>query len=100
VIAERIGWPHSTAPLRKRLAVIRPEYAGINPVDRVSYQPGQLTQCDLWFPEPRIPVAACQQRVLGDDVGVLPVHDRHDDPVRQAGDIWPGCGRWSAGSAR
>lgn len=34
VIAERIGWPYSMPPLRKRLAQIRPEYVGIGPVDR------------------------------------------------------------------
>lgn len=64
VIAERIGWPHSIAPLRKRLAVIRPEYVGVDPVDRVSYEPGQIAQCDLWFPESKIPVGSGQQRVL------------------------------------
>jgi transposase len=64
VIAQRIGWPYSEGPLKKLLARIRPEYVGVDPVDRVSYQPGQLTQCDLWFPEPRIPVAVGQQRML------------------------------------
>ncbi len=64
VIAERIEWPHSMAPLRKRLAIIRPEYVGIDPVDRVSYEPGQVAQCDLWFPEPKIPVGSGQDRVL------------------------------------
>jgi transposase len=64
VIAQRIGWPHSMAPLRKRLAVIRPEYAGVDPVDRTVYEPGQIAQCDLWFPEPLIPVGSGQQRVL------------------------------------
>jgi transposase len=64
VIAQRIGWPYSISPLKKRLQVIRPEYVGVDPVDRVSYEPGQLTQCDLWFPETRIPVAPCQDRIL------------------------------------
>jgi len=64
VIAERIGWAHSMAPLRKRLAVIRPEYAGVDPVDRTVYEPGQIAQCDLWFPQPQIPVGSGQQRVL------------------------------------
>jgi transposase len=63
-IAQRIGWPYSEGPLKKLLARIRPEYVGIDPVDRVTYEPGQLTQCDLWFPEPRIPVAVGQLRVL------------------------------------
>jgi transposase len=50
VIAQRIEWPHSMGPLKKRLALIRPEYVGVDPVDRVVYRPGEITQCDLWFP--------------------------------------------------
>lgn len=30
----------------------------------MSYQPGRIAQCDLWFPAPAIPVAAGQDRVL------------------------------------
>jgi len=41
VIAERIKWPYSMSPLTKKLAEIRPEYVGIDPVDRVAYEPGQ-----------------------------------------------------------
>ena len=33
VIAERIKWPYSMPPLRRRLAVIRPEYVGVDPFD-------------------------------------------------------------------
>jgi transposase len=51
-IARRIGWPYSMTPLKKRLREIRPEYAGIDPVDRVVYEPGQIAQCDLWFRKP------------------------------------------------
>lgn len=36
VVASRIGWPYSLSPLKKRLAAIRPEYVGIDPVDRVT----------------------------------------------------------------
>jgi transposase len=63
-IAQRIGWPYSISPLKKRLQVIRPEYTGVDPVDRVIYEPGQLTQCDLWFPETPVPVAPGQDRIL------------------------------------
>jgi transposase len=63
-IAERIGWPYSITPLKKRLRAIRPEYVGIDPVDRVVYEPGQIAQCDLWFPETPIPVGRGQERVL------------------------------------
>jgi transposase len=93
VIAERIGWPYSMPPLRKRLAQIRPEYVGIDPVDRVVYAPGQVTQCDLWFPEPRIPVAAGQDRVLPVLVmtlGFSRFMTATMIPSRQAGDILSG----------
>lgn len=64
VIAERIGWPYPMNPLRQRLREIRPEYVGVDPVDRVVYEPGSVTQCDLWFPETKIPVGHGQERML------------------------------------
>jgi len=93
VIARRIGWPYSLSPLKKKLAVLRPEYVGIDPVDRVVYEPGQTTQCDLWFPEPRIPVAAGQERVLPVLVMALGFSRFLTAvmiPSRQAGDILAG----------
>jgi hypothetical protein len=38
VIAERIGWRYSMTTLKDRVRQIRPEYLGVDPVDRVSYQ--------------------------------------------------------------
>ncbi|MEU1600376.1 IS21 family transposase [Streptomyces sp. NPDC005708] len=96
VIAERIGWPYSLPPLRKRLALIRPEYVGIDPVDRVTYQPGEVAQCDLWFPETKVPVGAGQQRVLPVLVmtcGFSRFLSAVMIPSRQAGDILSGM--WS-----
>jgi len=93
VVAQRIDWPYSEGPLKKLLARIRPEYVGIDPVDRVSYQPGQITQCDLWFPETRIPVAAGQDRVLPVLVMALGFSrflSATMIPSRQAGDILAG----------
>jgi transposase len=49
VIAQRIGWAHSLTTLKDRVRAIRPEYVGIDPVDRVVYQPGEIAPCDLWF---------------------------------------------------
>jgi hypothetical protein len=92
-IVQRIGWPYSEGPMKKLLARIRPEYVGIDPVDRVTYEPGQLTQCDLWFPEPRIPVAAGQLRVLPVLVMTLAFSrflTATMIPSRQAGDILSG----------
>lgn len=93
VIAERIGWPYSMPPLTKRLALIRPEYVGIDPVDRVSYEPGEITQCDLWFPATPVTVAAGQQRVLPVLVmtlGFSRFTTATMIPSRQAGDILAG----------
>ena len=93
VIAQRIGWPYSEGPLKKLLARIRPEYVGIDPVDRVTYEPGQLAQCDLWFPETPVPVAAGQARILPVLVIVLGFSrflSATMIPSRQAGDILAG----------
>lgn len=64
VIAERIGWEHSITILKDRIRVIRPEYAGVDPADRIVHEPGQAAQMDLWFPEPRIPVGFGQAAML------------------------------------
>ncbi|MEV4415443.1 IS21 family transposase [Catellatospora sp. NPDC049609] len=94
VIAERIRWPHSMAPLRKRLAVIRPEYVGIDPVDRTVYEPGEIAQCDLWVPDTAIPVAPGQSRtklpVLVMTLGFSRFMTAVMIPSRQAGDILSG----------
>jgi transposase len=64
VIAERIGWEHSITILKDRVRQVRPEYAGVDPADRIVHQPGQAAQMDLWFPEPRIPVGFGQAAML------------------------------------
>jgi len=64
VIAERIGWEYSITILKDRVRQIRPEYAGVDPADRIVHQPGQAAQMDLWFPEPRIPVGFGQAAML------------------------------------
>jgi transposase len=57
VLAERVGWAGSATWFRQNVALIRPDYAPTDPADRIVYHPGDQMQCDLWFPEPRIPVA-------------------------------------------
>ena len=64
VIAERIGWEHSLTILKDRIRQIRPEYAGVDPADRLVHEPGEAAQMDLWFPEPRIPVGHGQAAML------------------------------------
>lgn len=56
VLAERVGWAGSATWFRQNVAMIRPDYAPTDPADRIVYHPGDQVQCDLWFPEPRIPV--------------------------------------------
>jgi transposase len=103
VLAQRIGWPYPEGPLKKLLTRIRPEYKGIDPVDRVTYEPGQVTQCDLWFPEPRIPVGAGQERMLPVLVMTL-AFSRYLSavmiPSRQAGDILAGMWQLISGVGR
>ncbi|MGN2636530.1 IS21 family transposase [Nocardia takedensis] len=103
VIAERIGWRHSSSILRARIHEIRPEYVGVDPVDRVQYRPGQITQCDLWFPDVRVPVGHGQERVL--PVLVMTVaYSRLMAavmlPSRQCGDLLAGMWQLIAGFGR
>lgn len=56
VIAERIGWEHSSSVLRARVAALRPLFRPADPADRTTYEPGQIVQCDLWFPGKVVPV--------------------------------------------
>jgi transposase len=56
VIAERIGWPYSIRTLSGRVAQLRPWYLPADPVGRTSYEPGEVAQCDFWFPDIMVPV--------------------------------------------
>jgi hypothetical protein len=100
VIAERIGWEHSITILKDRVRVLRPEYVGIDPADRIVHEPGVATQCDLWFPEPRIPVGHGQVAMLPVLVMTL-TYSRFFAavmlPSRQAGDLLAGMWQLIAG---
>ncbi|MFF9410901.1 IS21 family transposase [Streptomyces anandii] len=56
VIAERIGWERGMTILKDRIRELRPAYLPVDPVSRTTYRPGELAQCDLWFPDARIPL--------------------------------------------
>lgn len=60
VLAERVGWPGSASWFRKKVALLRVEYAPKDPADRIAYLPGDQAQCDLWFPPARVPLGAGQ----------------------------------------
>jgi transposase len=62
VIAERIGWTRSIRTLSGRVAELRPAYLPPDPVSRTSYEPGEIAQCDLWFPPITLPVGFGQTR--------------------------------------
>jgi transposase len=62
VIAERIGWTRSIRVLSGRVAELRPAYLPPDPASRTSYEPGEIGQCDLWFPPIRLPVGFGQTR--------------------------------------
>jgi len=56
VIAERIGWDRSMTVLKDRVRVLRPVYTPADPASRTTYEPGEVGQCDLWFPPVPIPL--------------------------------------------
>jgi transposase len=60
VIAERIGWTRSLTVLKARVRELRPLYAPPDPSSRTEYRPGELAQCDLWFPPAPVPLGAGQ----------------------------------------
>lgn len=56
VIAERIGWTRSQTVLKDRVRELRPLFRPPDPASRTIYQPGELAQCDLWFPPVDVPL--------------------------------------------
>jgi transposase len=62
VIAERVGWTRSIRVLSGRVAELRPAYLPPDPASRTSYEPGEIAQCDLWFPPITLPVGFGQAR--------------------------------------
>ena len=60
VIAERIGWTRSLTVLKDRVRELRPLFIAPDPASGTTYQPGELAQCDLWFPPADVPLGAGQ----------------------------------------
>lgn len=44
VLAERVGWTGSSSWFRQNVATIRPDYAPVDPADRIVYHPGDQVQ--------------------------------------------------------
>ncbi|WP_345554646.1 IS21 family transposase [Streptomyces lannensis] len=60
VVAERIGWDRGLTVLRERVRKLRSDYLPADPASRTVYEPGELVQCDLWFPPAEIPLGLGQ----------------------------------------
>lgn len=95
VIAERVGWVRSASVFRTRVAALRPLFTAPDPASRTIYSPGELAQCDLWFPPADIPVGHGQSGRLPVLVlvsGYSRVMAARMLPSRQAPDLL--CGHW------
>ncbi|GII82587.1 transposase [Sphaerisporangium siamense] len=56
VIMERVGWTRGRSVIFDRIAQLRPLFQPVDPASRTEYQPGELAQCDLWFPAVQVPL--------------------------------------------
>ncbi|MEV0700022.1 IS21 family transposase [Saccharopolyspora sp. NPDC050389] len=56
VIMERVGWTRGKTVFFERVNQLRPLYRPPDPASRTEYQPGELAQCDLWFPPVDVPL--------------------------------------------
>ncbi|WP_248964808.1 IS21 family transposase [Sphaerisporangium perillae] len=96
VIAERIGWDRSMTVFKDRIRLLRPFYQPVDPASRTTYQPGELAQCDLWFPPVKVPLGAGHRgsppvlvMVLGYSRWLM----ARMLPSRKAGDLF--AGHWA-----
>jgi transposase len=56
VIMERVGWTRGKTVFCDRVAQLRPLFRRPDPCQRTDYLPGELAQCDLWFPPVDVPL--------------------------------------------
>lgn len=64
VLAERVGWEGSITWFRENVKRLRPEFRPVDPADRLRWEPGDVAQCDLWFPPRKIPLEDGTSRLL------------------------------------
>ena len=64
VLAERVGWAGSIRWFSENVRRLRPGHRPVDPVDRLTWAPGDAAQCDLWFPPWRIPLEDGTARLL------------------------------------
>jgi Integrase core domain len=51
-----VGWERGKTVFFERVAQLRPLFRPPDPASRTDYQPGELAQCDLWFPPADVPL--------------------------------------------
>jgi hypothetical protein len=56
VIMERVGWQRGKTVFFERVQQLRPLFRPADPASRTQYRPGELAQCDLWFPPVDVPL--------------------------------------------
>jgi hypothetical protein len=56
VIMERVGRTRGNTVFFERVQRLRPLFKLVDPASRTEYQPGELAQCDLWFPPVDVPL--------------------------------------------
>ncbi len=56
VIMERVGWTRGKTVFCDRVQRLRPLFRPPDPAQRTEYLPGELAQCDLWFPPADVPL--------------------------------------------
>ncbi|NJC68073.1 IS21 family transposase [Planosporangium flavigriseum] len=96
VIAERIGWTRSLTVLKDRVRMLRPLFLPPDPAQRTEYLPGELAQCDLWFPPVDVPLGFGQvgrPPVLVMVTGYSRWMSAVMIPSRQIPDLL--CGQWT-----
>jgi transposase len=54
VLAERVGWTGSIRWFRDNVSRVRADHRPIDPADRLCWTPGDVAQCDLWFPPRKV----------------------------------------------
>ncbi|MFG1678517.1 IS21 family transposase [Micromonospora sp. NPDC049282] len=60
VIMERVGWTRGKTVFCDRVQQLRPLFRRPDPSQRTEYLPGELAQCDLWFPPVDVPLGCGQ----------------------------------------
>lgn len=60
VIMERVGWTRGKTVFCDRVQQLRPLFKAPDPAQRTGYLPGELAQCDLWFPPADVPLGSEQ----------------------------------------